>query len=187
MEIIGTRWHLDALVHEVLKDRPILPAPGGGVTAGGGEPGLQAPFLSAFLQALKQANIHTAVDTCGCYPVQTLDAFLPFTDLVLYDLKEIDPERHRAFTGRGNARILDNLRTIRARMVSGAAPQELWIRTPVIPQATATEANIAGIGQWLAADLQRHGCALGAVCLQQSLPGQIPAARSRLVLQPSPC
>jgi pyruvate formate lyase activating enzyme len=184
MEIIGTRWHLDALVHEVLKDQAYFASSGGGVTAGGGEPGLQASFLSAFLQALKQANIHTAVDTCGCYPVQSLDAFLPFTDLVLYDLKEIDPERHRAFTGRGNARILDNLRTIGARMVSGAAPQELWIRTPVIPQATATEANIAGIGQWLAAELQRHGCALGAVCLQQSLPGQIPAARSRLVLQP---
>jgi pyruvate formate lyase activating enzyme len=154
MEIIGTRWHLDALVHEVLKDQAYFVSSGGGVTAGGGEPGLQAPFLSAFLQALKQANIHTAVDTCGCYPAQTLDAFLPFTDLVLYDVKEIDPERHRNFTGRGNTQILDNLRTIGARMVSGAAPQELWIRTPVIPQATATEANIAGIGQWIAAHLK---------------------------------
>lgn len=154
MEIIGTRWHLDALVHEVLKDRAYFASSGGGVTAGGGEPGLQAPFLSAFLQALKRENIHTAVDTCGYYPVQTLEAFLPFTDLVLYDLKAINPERHRAFTGRGNAQILDNLRAIVARMTSGAAPQELWIRTPLIPQATATEANIAGIGQWIAAHLK---------------------------------
>jgi len=154
MEIIGTRWHLDALIHEVLKDQAYFASSGGGVTAGGGEPGLQASFLSAFLKALKQANIHTAVDTCGCYPVQTLEAFLPFTNLVLYDLKEIDPERHRAFTGRGNAQILENLKTIGARMASGAAPRELWIRTPVIPQATATEANIAGIGQWLAAHLK---------------------------------
>jgi pyruvate formate lyase activating enzyme len=154
MEIIGTRWYLDALVHEVLKDRAYFASSSGGVTAGGGEPGLQAPFLSAFLQALKREDIHTAVDTCGCYPVQSLDAFLPFTDLVLYDLKEIDPVRHRAFTGRGNAQILDNLRTIHARMAFGDAPQELWIRTPVIPQATAAEANIAGIGQWIADHLK---------------------------------
>ena len=122
------------------------------------------------------------MDTCGCYPVQTLDAFLPFTDLVLYDLKEIDPVRHRAFTGRGNAQILDNLRTIHARMAFGDAPQELWIRTPVIPQATAAEANIAGIGQWIADHLKGTVFTLGAMCLQQSLPGQISAARSRLVI-----
>jgi pyruvate formate lyase activating enzyme len=154
MEIIGTRWRLDALVHEVLKDQAYFASSGGGVTAGGGEPGLQAPFLSAFLQALKHENIHTAVDTCGCYPVQALEAFLPFTDLVLYDLKEIDPERHRMFTGHSNTQILDNLQTIQARMTTGGAPHELWIRTPVIPQSTATEANITGIGEWIAEHLQ---------------------------------
>ncbi|MBC2713401.1 MAG: glycyl-radical enzyme activating protein [Desulfosarcina sp.] len=154
MEIIGTRWSLDNLVHEVLKDRAYFASSGGGVTAGGGEPGLQAPFLAAFLRTLKQESIHTAVDTCGCFSGRSLDDFLPFTDLVLYDLKEIDPNRHRMFTGCANARILDNLQTIRARMAAGASPGELWIRTPVIPDATATEANIAGIGHWIADHLR---------------------------------
>jgi pyruvate formate lyase activating enzyme len=152
MELIGTRWRLVDLVHEVLKDRAYF-ANAGGVTAGGGEPGLQAPFLAAFLRALKQEGIHTAVDTCGCYPTRMREAFLPFTDLVLYDLKTIDPDRHRAWTGRSNAQILDNLLAVRNRMAQGENPAKLWIRTPVIPGATATEAAITGIGQWLAAHL----------------------------------
>jgi pyruvate formate lyase activating enzyme len=153
LEVIGTRWALDALCHEVLKDRAYFAEAGGGVTAGGGEPGLQAPFLAAFLRRLKQAGIHTAVDTCGGYPRQALETFLPFTDLVLYDLKEIDPERHRRFTGRANHQILENLRVIGHSMAGGGAPAELWIRTPVIPEATATEANITGIGNWIAGHL----------------------------------
>ena len=150
MELIGTRWRLDDLVHEVLKDRAYFANAGGGVTAGGGEPALQAPFLAAFLRTLQQEGIHTALDTCGCFPGRALDDILPFTDLVLFDLKEIDPDRHRAFTGRSNAPILANLQTIQSRMAAGGPPHKLWIRTPVIPDATATEANIAGIGQWIA-------------------------------------
>jgi len=149
LELIGTRWRLDDLVHEVLKDRAYF-AKGGGVTAGGGEPGLQAPFLSAFLRTLKRESIHTAVDTCGSYPGAMLEAFLPFTDLVLYDLKTVDPDRHRTWTGRANKQILENLRAIRGRMARGDSPHTLWIRTPVIPEATAEAAVIAGIGQWLA-------------------------------------
>jgi pyruvate formate lyase activating enzyme len=149
LELIGTRWPLDDLVHEVLKDRAYF-ANGGGVTAGGGEPGLQAPFLAAFLKALKKEGIHTAVDTCGGYPKSMLDAFLPFADLVLYDLKTIDPDRHRTWTGRANEQILENLLTIGDRMAGGDPPHTLWIRTPVIPEATADAAVIAGIGKWLA-------------------------------------
>jgi len=150
MEIIGQRWDLEDLVHEVLKDRVYFASSGGGVTVGGGEPGLQAAFLSAFLERMKKEGLHTAVDTCGCFQGTALVAFLPFTDLVLYDLKEIDPNRHRRFTGRANSTILENLMAIGRRMAAGGPPGELWVRTPVIPEATATETNIAGIGQWIA-------------------------------------
>ena len=150
MEIIGTAWTLDDLVREVLKDRAYFADAEGGVTAGGGEPGLQAPFLASFLKALKAAGIHTAVDTCGAYPRRLLETFLPFTDLVLYDLKEIDPAQHRALTGRTNTAILDNLLFIGARMAQGREPRTLWIRTPIIPGATASEAVVTGIGAWIA-------------------------------------
>ena len=149
LELIGTRWRLNDLVGEVLKDRAYF-ANGGGVTAGGGEPGLQAPFLAAFLKALKKEGLHTAVDSCGGYPKPMLDAFLPFTDLVLYDLKGIDSDRHRTWTGRTNEPILENLLTIRDRMAGGDPPHTLWVRTPVIPEATADPAVIAEIGRWLA-------------------------------------
>jgi pyruvate formate lyase activating enzyme len=172
MEMIGTRWSLEALVHEALKDRAYFSRSGGGVTVGGGEPGLQAPFLTAFLETLQKEGIHTAVDTCGCFPSKALEAFLPFTDLVLYDVKEIDPDRHRQFTGRSNALILENLQAIGARMTAGHAPRELWIRTPVIPDATAAEATIAGIGRWIADHLPGRVsrwelCAFNNLCLDK--------------------
>jgi len=153
LEMIGTRWGLDDLVREVLKDRAYF-ANGGGVTAGGGEPGLQAPFLAAFLQALKAEGIHTAVDTCGGYPGHMLESFLPFTALVLYDLKTVDPHRHRSWTGRANTQILENLLAIRDRLVAGGPPHALWVRTPVIPEATADAAVITEIGGWIAAHLE---------------------------------
>ena len=149
LEMIGIPWGMEDLLREVLKDRAYF-ANGGGVTAGGGEPGLQAPFLTAFLKALKAQGIHTAVDTCGSYPVHMLESFLPFTDLVLYDLKTVDPDRHRAWTGRANAQVLENLMAVGNRMAGGNPPATLWIRTPVIPGATADAAVIAGIGQWMA-------------------------------------
>lgn len=153
LEMIGTPWTLDGLVREVLKDRAYF-ANGGGVTAGGGEPGLQAPFLAAFLQALKAEGLHTAVDTCGGYPGRILESFLPFTDLVLYDLKTVDPHRHRIWTGRSNTQILENLLAIRNRLAGGGPPHALWIRTPVIPEATADAAVITDIGRWIAAHLK---------------------------------
>jgi len=168
LELIGSRWHLDDLVREVLKDHAYF-ANGGGVTAGGGEPGLQAPFLAAFLRALKKEGIHTAVDTCGSYPGPMLEAFLPFTDLVLYDLKTVDPALHHTWTGRSNTLILENLLAIRDRMARGDSPHTLWIRTPIIPQATADAAVIAGIGHWLADHLRGFAarwelCAFNNLC-----------------------
>jgi pyruvate formate lyase activating enzyme len=72
---------------------------------------------------------------------------------LLYDIKEISSQKHRQFTGSDNHRILENLMVIRACMQSEGYPKELWIRTPVIPGATASAENIRGIGQFLADNL----------------------------------
>jgi pyruvate formate lyase activating enzyme len=73
--------------------------------------------------------------------------------LLLYDIKEIDSEKHRRFTGSPNEKILENLTYVQKCMRSEGSPKELWIRTPVIPGATDTEENIDGIGRLIAVRL----------------------------------
>ena len=114
---------------------------------------MQSRFNAAFLKALKERQIHTAVDTCGRCSRKSLADLLPCTDLLLYDIKEIDPEKHQKYTGRGNQEILDNLIYVRDCMKSKGYPGELWIRTPIIPGATDTEANIRGIGHFIESNL----------------------------------
>ena len=154
LELLGQSWTVDDLYLEVVKDKAYFQQSGGGISLGGGEPLLQADFCKSLLNRLKKDAIHTAVDTCGLCSRQELDRILPHTDLVLYDLKEIDPARHKAFTGRDNHNILNNLVYTKEYMQSEGSPQALWIRTPIIPNATATEENIRGIGRFIAERLE---------------------------------
>jgi len=153
LELLGRRWVVDDLVAEVLKDRAYFDKSGGGVTLGGGEPTLQLPFCRELLRELKQAGLHTALDTCGMCVRDALDELLPYSDLVLFDLKEIDPRKHQELTGSTNINILNNLLFVRDRVNSHGRPRELWIRTPIIPGATATKENIRGIGKFISTNL----------------------------------
>jgi len=153
LELLGNRWELNDLVAEVIKDRVYFSKSGGGVTLGGGEPTLQLQFCRELLKKLKELGIHTAVDTCGMCSRDALQEILPYSDLVLFDVKEIDPQKHRIFAGSTNIKILDNLLLVRDSMQTGDRPKELWIRTPIIPNATATGENVRGIGKFIAANL----------------------------------
>lgn len=153
MRMLGTTWELDELLFEALTDRAYFETSGGGVTLSGGEPAMQAPFAAALLGRLREAGIHTALDTSGQCAQKTLEAFLPHADMVLYDIKEIDPDRHRAFTGVSNDTILANLVFLCRYMETHTTPAELWIRTPVIPGATACDDNVRGIGRFIASEL----------------------------------
>jgi len=153
LELLGQSWNLEDLYAEVVKDKTYFEKSDGGVTLGGGEPLLQSDFCRSLLRRLKENAIHTAVDTCGLCSRKALDRILPYTDLVLYDLKEIDPQKHKLFTGSDNHNILENLLYIREFMQSEGKPEALWIRTPVIPGATASDENIRAIGQFMADNL----------------------------------
>jgi pyruvate formate lyase activating enzyme len=153
LELLGRQWELSDLVAEVIKDRAYFEKSGGGITLGGGEPSLQMQFNRELLLKLKELGIHTALDTCGMCSRDALQNLLPYSDLILFDLKEIDPHKHREVTGSTNIKILDNLLSVRDCMQSEGRPKELWIRTPIIPDATATEENVRGIGKFIAANL----------------------------------
>lgn len=147
LELIGQEWTAEAMLAEVLKDAVFYETSGGGVTLSGGEPMLQAEFVARLGGLCRGAGLHVALDTCGAVPWEWYEEVLPGVNLVLYDLKLLDGERHREATGADNARILDNARRI------AAAGVPLWIRTPVIPGYTATAANIAALGEFIATRL----------------------------------
>ena len=117
---------MDEVMAEVLRDVAFYKNSGGGVTLSGGEPTVQPKFAQAILKRCKQEGIHTALDTCGYVRWPVLARLLEYTDLVLYDIKHLDPTKHREATGKDNSLILAN-----ARRVARLRPMR--IRVPLIP------------------------------------------------------
>jgi pyruvate formate lyase activating enzyme len=152
MDLLGTRWTVPVLLAEVVKDRAYF-GPDGGVTLSGGEPTLQGEFSRSFLQAGHSAGIHTALDTCGMAATSQFLNIAREADLVLYDLKEADGVRHKTYTGQDNTVILANAVALADVMRREGRPRTLWIRTPLIPGATATDFNIQVIGGFIAENL----------------------------------
>ncbi len=147
LEVIGRTWTPEGLFAELQKDAAFYQTSDGGVTLSGGEPMAQADFVEALAVLCHEAAIRVALDTCGAVAWERYQRVIPLVDLVLYDLKIFDRERHRASTGVDNARILDTARRI------SAAGTPMWIRTPVIPGYSADMANIAALGDFIAHEL----------------------------------
>jgi pyruvate formate lyase activating enzyme len=174
IELLGRRVSVDALVADLLKDRAYYEASGGGVTLSGGEPLAQPGFSTAVLRALRERGISTAVDTCGFASAEAFGALLPHVDLVLFDLKFLDSGAHVEFTGQANAVILRNLEMVRSAQRANGGRPRLWIRTPLIPGATATGKNLRAIGAWIAGHLDGaverwELCAFNNLCRDQYL------------------
>jgi len=154
IEQIGYKWSLEDLTNEVLKDKAYFKnSIDGGITATGGEPTLQAKFVSSFFKQLKKEKIHTALDTCGMFSKSSINDILPYTDLILFDIKEIDPDKHKKFTGYSNEKIIENLIYLSQYINDHKTPKEIWIRTPIIPDTTARFENINGIGKLISSKL----------------------------------
>ena len=112
LESSGRVMTVDEVMEEVLRDRPFYESSDGGVTLTGGEPSLQDDFTLGILSRCKEKGIHTAIETCGEAPWHALESLLPYTDLVMMDIKAITPEKHLEVTGRTNDRILANARAL---------------------------------------------------------------------------
>jgi pyruvate formate lyase activating enzyme len=134
---------VDQVMQEVLSDRPFYDSSGGGVTLSGGEPALDDDFARELLEECKREGLRTAIETCGEYPWHSLEAILPVTDLVIMDIKQMAPDRHRQGTGRPNERILANARRL---ALTGKA---MIIRTPVVPGVNDTEGDIRRVAAFV--------------------------------------
>jgi pyruvate formate lyase activating enzyme len=172
LEAMGRTVTVDELILELLKDRAFYEKSGGGVTLSGGEPTHQPDFAEALLRGLREHGISTALDTCGLCSPQTLDRLLQYTDLVLFDIKLIDPIAHQAFTGVSNKRILENLNHLQDLLHRQEPPFELWIRTPLIPGVTSVDGNLTATGRLLAETIDGKVsrwelCAFNNLCRDQ--------------------
>ena len=152
LHMFGELWDLEDLYYEIQKDKVYYTQSHGGITVSGGEPTLQPDFLLQFLKKCKENGISTALDTCGYASKKIYEKLLPYVDLVLFDIKEINSEKHESYTGVPNTLILENAIWIANYVKENG--KKLWVRTPIIPNYTATEENIKGIGEFIINKLQ---------------------------------
>lgn len=145
---IGTQMSVQEILTEYESYRPFLT--GGGLTATGGEPLLQTDFLIELFEAAKDRNIHTCIDTSGitfhennASYLEKLDRLMKVTDLVMLDIKHIDPEEHQKLCSQPNDRILKFAKYLEQKKIP------LWVRHVVVPTITDNPEYLRKLGLFL--------------------------------------
>lgn len=135
-KVYGKVMAIQQVMREVLKDKIFYEESGGGVTFSGGEPLYQPEALIELLKACSHQGLHTTIDTCGYAQWNVFEKILPFADLFLFDLKLLNPEKHRNFTGVKNDLILSNLKKL---LINGVVVE---LRIPFIPDVNNDQDEI---------------------------------------------
>ncbi len=143
MHVYGERITAKEAFDTVKRDAGYYMRSGGGVTVSGGEPMMQIDFVAELFSLCKSNGIHTALDTCGFFPTEYISEVSGLVDLVLFDLKIIDTEEHKHYTGVDNTIIHRNLRELLK------TDAEIYIRVPLIPEITDTESNLKAIAAFV--------------------------------------
>ena len=140
---VGRDVTVREVIEEIERDRVYYNrSGGGGVTLSGGECLAQPEFSEAILRCAKDAGLTTAIETTGYADYSVIERILPYVDTVLMDIKHTDPEKHREFTSKDNALILENAKKI------AKEARRLIIRTPVVPGFNDTEDEIRAIARF---------------------------------------
>ena len=143
IKTIGKYFPPYELIKLLLSDRVFYETSGGGVTFSGGEPFISPEFLLQLLKEAKRHGLHTTVDTTGYTGKENIYSALDYIDLFLFDIKFINDEKHKKYTGVSNRIILDNLNLLRESQAN------LIVRIPLIPGITDTEENLLEIIDYL--------------------------------------
>jgi len=145
LELCGRRVTADDVIRMVDEDGIFYARSGGGLTLGGGEPLLQPDFAAAVLAAARARGLGTVIETSGLCSWKALEAVAPHVDRIFYDIKSLDPARHRVATGVSNGVILENFRRLRARLPG----IEVVVRTAIVPGVNDSEADIRAIARFI--------------------------------------
>lgn len=144
LRTVGRQYEVEELLALLLQDEAFYRHSGGGVTFSGGECTLYPEYLGDVARRLRSAGVHVAIETCGLFAWSTFrQHILPWVDLVLYDLKIIDPEACRRVTGASSEIVLANL----AHLLTAGV--EVVPTIPLIPDLTATQANLSDVARFL--------------------------------------
>jgi pyruvate formate lyase activating enzyme len=141
LRISGKKMTVDEVFKVVKKDADYYEASGGGVTASGGEILAQADFVAALFKKCREAGYHTNADTSGFGDPAALEKILDYSDLVFFDLKHMDPVKHREYCGTSNDLILSNLELV----VKKGVP--VVIRVPLIPGYNNSDENLRALAE----------------------------------------
>ena len=133
----GNEYSLEEILKKAMRSKPFMDASGGGVTISGGEPLLQAKFITELFKKLKSENIHTCLDTAGSLPISDeIKGLLKYTDLVLLDIKHIDNQKSINLVGASNTNNLNFAKYLSDNNIP------MWIRQVLIPGYTDDENNL---------------------------------------------
>jgi pyruvate formate lyase activating enzyme len=136
LELAGREATVAEVIAEIEKDRIFYDQSGGGATLSGGEPLSQIRFATRILAELNRRRVHAALDTSGLAPSDALLGAARLADLILFDVKMIDPERHIAHTGVSNRLILENL------ILLAGTGKPIAVRIPLSAGVNDDEDNI---------------------------------------------
>ena len=138
---IGREWDVDDLLKEIKKDELFFKSSGGGVTFSGGEPLMfMDSDMVELYRKVKESGITIGVDTTGFVPWESIEKVLPYVDFFLWDLKVMDGEKHKKFTGVDNRLILENLRKVEA--LSQKYGTRVYVRCIQVPGMTDYDENL---------------------------------------------
>ena len=121
----GRYMEVKEVLDEVIKDEAFYRNSGGGLTVSGGEALMQAEFVCDLLKTAKQTGLHTVLDTTGYAPWEKMERLLAWVDLILWDIKHLDPGEHKRATGVSNSLSLKNLE-------KASKMTDIWLRIPLI-------------------------------------------------------
>lgn len=139
-KVIGRDVTVREVMETIKRDMPYYERSGGGITLSGGECLVQPEFSAALLRASKDIGISTAIESMACASYEKIQMLLPYLDTYLMDIKHMDGAKHKEFTGKDNALMLEN-----AKKIAESRMTELIIRVPVIPSFNDTEEEILAI------------------------------------------
>lgn len=139
LSLCGSAVNIDAIITEVLRDRPFYLRTGGGLTLSGGEPFMQPAVAAELLKRGREAGIHTAVESCLHTPWSHIAPSLPWLDLMLADLKHVDEKRFKQWTGGSAKRVMENFLRLAAHGT------QTTVRVPLIPDFNADRSSIRAI------------------------------------------
>ena len=142
-EIIGKKMTTKEVFDEVMKDKMFYDTSGGGLTISGGEPSYQPDFTLELLRLSMNAGISLAIETCGIGSREFYEKVADLGATFLFDIKCIDPVRHKALTGADNSHIMANLQYLMDR---GA---DIIIRLPLIPDCNDSDEDIEKLSEFL--------------------------------------